>query len=121
MAVALHGLIQTQTNDNHRIAVIGGGTIGLCSIVAAKYLGCEVDLYAKYDHQNEAGLKLGAGQLSGQYDRVLDCVGNDDTLDLSAITHIPSSRWYSLSSNALNDSPFWEDLTIIFSLILSAS
>ena len=43
------------------------------------------------------------------------------TLDLSAITHIPSSRWYSLSSNALNDSPFWEDLTIIFSLILSAS
>ena len=91
LAVALHGLIKTQTNDSHRIAVIGGGTIGLCSIVAAKYLGCEVDLYAKYDHQKEAGLKLGAGQLSGQYDRVLDCVGNDDTLDLSAKSAKPGS------------------------------
>ena len=91
LAVALHGLIKTQTNENHRIAVIGGGTIGLCAVVAANFLGCEVDLYAKYDHQIEAGFKLGAGKLSDQYDRVLDCVGNDDTLDLSAKSAKPGS------------------------------
>ena len=76
LAVALHGLIQTQTKDSHRVAVIGGGSIGLCTVAAAKFIGCKVDLYAKYEHQSLAGEKLGAGQLSGKYDRVIDCVGN---------------------------------------------
>ena len=91
LAVALHGLIKTKTTEKHRVAVIGGGTIGLCSIVAAKYLGCEVDLYGKYDHQIEAGQRLGGGTLSGQYDRVIDCVGNNDTLNLSVKSAKPGS------------------------------
>ena len=91
LAVAIHGLVKTKVNNTHRVAVIGGGTIGLCSIVAAKYLGCKVDLYAKYDHQLEAGFSLGAGQLSGTYDRVIDCVGNNDTLELSAKSAKPGS------------------------------
>ena len=54
----------------------------MCAIAAAKYIGCEVDLFAKYDHQKEAGSKLGAGILEGLYDRVVDCVGTKETLDL---------------------------------------
>jgi len=91
LAVAMHGLIKTQVNETHRVAVIGGGTIGLCSIIVAKSLGCKVDLYAKYDHQLEAGISLGAGQLSGSYDRVIDCVGNTETLELSAKSAKPGS------------------------------
>ena len=91
LAVALHGLIRTNTKSNHKVAVIGGGTIGMCSIAAAKYIGCEVDLFAKYDHQKEAGNKLGAGIVDGLYDRVLDCVGTNETLDLSARTAKPGS------------------------------
>ena len=92
IAVALHGLIQTQTKEHHKIAVIGGGTIGLCTVVAAKFMGCEVDLYAKYDHQIEAGLKLGAGIVNGSYDRVVDCVANETTLNLSA-KHAKPGSW----------------------------
>ena len=58
-------------------------------------------MYAKYDHQKEAGLKLGAGELSGQYDRVVDCVANDQTLELSAKTAKPGS-WLILLGIPLN-------------------
>ena len=91
LAVALHGFIRTNTTSSHKIAVIGGGTIGMCVIAAAKYIGCEVDLFAKYDHQKEAGSKLGAGILEGLYDRVVDCVGTKETLDLSAKSAKPGS------------------------------
>ncbi len=91
LAVALHGFIRTNTNSSHKIAVIGGGTIGMCAIAAANYLGCEVDLYAKYDHQKEAGTKLGAGIVDGLYDRVVDCVGSNDSLDLSSKSAKPGS------------------------------
>jgi len=91
LAVALHGFIRTNTKSDHKIAVIGGGTIGMCAIAAAKYIGCEVDLFAKYDHQKEAGGKLGAGNLDGLYDRVVDCVGTNETLNLSAKSAKPGS------------------------------
>ena len=91
LAVALHGFIRTNTTSSHKIAVIGGGTIGMCAIAAARYIGCEVDLFAKYDHQKEAGSKLGAGILEGLYDRVVDCVGTKETLDLSAKSAKPGS------------------------------
>jgi threonine dehydrogenase-like Zn-dependent dehydrogenase len=91
LAVALHGFIRTNTKSDHKIAVIGGGTIGMCAIAAAKYIGCEVDLYAKYDHQKEAGSVLGAGDLDGLYDRVVDCVGTNETLNLAAKSAKPGS------------------------------
>ena len=91
LAVALHGFIRTNTKSDHKIAVIGGGTIGMCAIAAAKYIGCKVDLFAKYDHQKEAGCKLGAGNLDGLYDRVVDCVGTKETLNLSAKSAKPGS------------------------------
>ena len=101
LAVALHGFIRTNTNSSHKIAVIGGGTIGMCAIAAAKYIGCEVDLIAKYDHQKDAGNKLGAGNLDGIYDRVVDCVGTDETLDLSAKSAKPGS-WIVLLGTPLS-------------------
>ena len=91
LAVALHGFIRTKTKSHHKIAVIGGGTIGLAAVAAAKFIGCEVDLHARYDHQKEAGDKLGAGSIDGLYDRVIDCVGTKETLGLSARAAKPGS------------------------------
>ena len=95
LAVAMHGFIRTQTKPGHRIAVIGGGAIGLSAVAAAKFIGCEVDLHARYDHQKEAGEKLGAGLLNGWYDRVIDCVGTKETLKLSSQT-AKSGSWIVL-------------------------
>ena len=39
LAVAIHGFVKTKTKNHHRIAVIGGGTIGICTIAEARYLG----------------------------------------------------------------------------------
>ena len=91
LAVALHGFIRTKTQSTHKVAVIGGGTIGLAAVAAAKFIGCQVDLHARYDHQKEAGNKLGAGLVDGLYDRVIDCVGTKETLGLSARTAKPGS------------------------------
>jgi L-iditol 2-dehydrogenase len=91
LAVALHGFIRTKTKSHHKIAVIGGGTIGLAAVAAAKFIGCVVDLHARYDHQKEAGDKLGAGSIDGLYDRVIDCVGTKETLGLSARAAKPGS------------------------------
>ena len=82
LAVALHGLLRTNTKSTDRIAVIGGGSVGLCAVAAAKYLGCEVALSARYDHQKEAGAKLGATELKGVYEKVVDCAGTPDAIDL---------------------------------------
>jgi len=91
LAVALHGFIRTNTKSDHRVAVIGSGTIGLAAVAAAKFIGCKIDLHARYDHQREAGEKLGAGSLEGLYDRVFDCVGTKETLNLSVRTAKPGS------------------------------
>jgi threonine dehydrogenase-like Zn-dependent dehydrogenase len=91
LAVAYHGFIRTNTKSHHRIAVIGAGAIGLCAVAVAKFIGCDVDLHARYEHQAEAGKKLGAGNLNGVYDRVIDCVGTKETLKMSARSAKPGA------------------------------
>ena len=82
LAVAFHGLVRTETKSHHRVAIVGAGSIGLCSVAAARYIGCEVGLYAKYDHQMQAGEKLGASPIKGTYDRVIDCAGTSGIMEL---------------------------------------
>ena len=82
LAVAFHGLVRTGTKSHHRVAVVGAGSIGLCAVAAARYIGCEVGLHAKYDHQMAAGEKLGAEPIKGTYDRVIDCAGASGVMEL---------------------------------------
>jgi len=61
LAVAVHGLRLVGLDAGERVAVIGSGTIGLMSIVAAKALGAAaVVATARYPHQREAAEALGA-------------------------------------------------------------
>ena len=80
IAVAVHGYVLTETLSSHRVAVVGGGSIGQCAVFAAKAMGCEVDLYARYEHQFEAAELCGVKEPSGVYDRVVDCVGSADAI-----------------------------------------
>lgn len=62
VAVAVHGLNLTGVEPGQRIAVVGGGSIGLCTVAAARARGAEADLVARHAHQVAAGERLGAGR-----------------------------------------------------------
>jgi threonine dehydrogenase-like Zn-dependent dehydrogenase len=81
LAVVVHGLRRAQLRGGERVAVIGGGTIGLCAVAAARDAGARVDLAARHDAQREAGARLGAGEPSGTYDLVIDAAGTRSALE----------------------------------------
>lgn len=85
-AVALHaahlaGLHGAAPPD--RVLVVGGGSIGLAFVAAARHHGAEVDLAARHPAQREAGERLGAGPPREHhlYAVVVDCAGTQSSLD----------------------------------------
>jgi threonine dehydrogenase-like Zn-dependent dehydrogenase len=83
-SVAWHGLRICDTAPDSRVAVVGGGAIGLLAVAAARAMGAgEVALDARYPHQRRAGERLGAGEPSGQYDVVIESAGSSSSLGRS--------------------------------------
>lgn len=80
LAVAIHGLRRASIRGGLRVALIGGGTIGLCALAAAVAAGAEVALEARHDSQRAAGERLGAVAVEGEYDLVVDCAGTSSAL-----------------------------------------
>ena len=81
LAVAVHGLRLAAVQGGDRVAVIGGGSIGLCASAAATSLGCEVGLVARHDAQVTAGERLGAtAAISGEYDVVVEAAGSESAM-----------------------------------------
>ncbi len=81
LAVAVHGLRRAGVRADARVAVIGGGPIGLSAVAAASASGCEVGLAARHPAQIAAGAALGARPLgSGEHDLAIDCAGNAGSL-----------------------------------------
>jgi 2-desacetyl-2-hydroxyethyl bacteriochlorophyllide A dehydrogenase len=80
MAVAVHGIRLAGIGPGDEVAVIGGGTIGLCALVAARDIGAKASLYARHDAQREAGARLGAAEARGEYDVVIESAGTDSAL-----------------------------------------
>ena len=61
LAVAVHGLRQAGLSAGERVAVLGSGTIGLMSLIAARAMDAsDVFITARYPHQQEAARALGA-------------------------------------------------------------
>ena len=82
IAVAVHGLHKARAQAGQRVAVIGGGSIGLCVVAAARQLGADVDLVARHPRQIAAGERLGArSTLADEYDAVIDAAGTQSALD----------------------------------------
>ncbi len=105
IAVAVHGYVITGTRPTHRVAVVGGGSIGQCAVFAAKAMGCEVDLHARYEHQMEAAQLCNVKEPSGVYDRVVDCVGSTDAIQTCVELLKPQGKIIGLAVG-------WEDIKI---------
>lgn len=80
LAVLVHSFRRSGVKADQRVAVVGGGTIGLCAVAVGRAAGCAVDLVARHDAQREAGARLGAGEVSGTYDLVIEAAGTDSAL-----------------------------------------
>jgi threonine dehydrogenase-like Zn-dependent dehydrogenase len=76
LGIAVHGLRAVGLCANDRVAVVGAGTIGLCAVAYAGGIAAEVGLHARHEAQAEAGERLAARPISGEYDLVVDCAGS---------------------------------------------
>lgn len=76
LGVAVHGLRSVGLCAEDRVAVVGAGTIGLCAVAYATGIAAEVGLDARHAAQAEAGERLAARPLAGEYDLVVDCAGS---------------------------------------------
>ncbi len=79
-AVAWHGVRLAALEPGQRVAVVGGGSIGLLAAAWARSLGADVDVAARHDHQAERAERLGAGRPDGEYDVVIDAAGSQSGL-----------------------------------------
>jgi threonine dehydrogenase-like Zn-dependent dehydrogenase len=99
LAVAVHGLRRAGIRGGERVAVIGGGAIGLCAVAAAIAAGCQVFLAARHERQREAGARLGAKPLaSGEVEIAIDCAGTGDSLAQCAEVLRPNGRLLLLAA-----------------------
>jgi len=61
LAVGVHGVRLAEVDGAGTVLVLGAGTIGLMCVAAARALGAgRIFVTAKYPHQREAALRLGA-------------------------------------------------------------
>lgn len=80
-SVSWHGVRIGGTAPGARVAVVGGGAIGLLAAAAARAQGADaVALDSRYDHQRAIGERLGAGEPDGLYDVVIDAAGSPSAL-----------------------------------------
>ena len=81
LAVGVHGLNRAGVQAGQRVLVIGGGSIGLLAVAAARARGVDVDLSARHPAQQQAGEALGAALRAGEdYDVVIDAAGSQTAL-----------------------------------------
>jgi threonine dehydrogenase-like Zn-dependent dehydrogenase len=100
VAVAVHGLRLADVGRDDRVAVVGGGSIGLAAVAAARARGAtDVGLAARHAHQHEAGERLGASSVEGEYDVVVDAAGTEDALALAAERCRPGGTVLFLSTH----------------------
>jgi Threonine dehydrogenase and related Zn-dependent dehydrogenases len=63
LAVCVHGLHLANVRAGERVLVMGCGTIGVLSVLAARAMGAEVTAVYRHDHQGEAALAAGATRI----------------------------------------------------------
>lgn len=107
LAISVHGIRRARLTGAERVAIVGGGTIGLTAIVAARATGAEVDLFARHDHQKAAGARLGAneGKAGHLYDVVIDAAGTTGSFEECAILARPCGKLLVLSTP-------WDGMTL---------
>ncbi len=109
LAVTVHGLDRGHVSGESKLLVLGAGTLGLLSTLAACDRGAEVWISARYPHQAEIARAFGATRVLSEnessleglnalrseidFDCVLECVGGGaDTLPLAAAAVAPGGH-----------------------------
>lgn len=92
LAVSWHALQKVSAVAGERVLVVGGGSVGLMAVAAARAMGLVVDLAARHDHQRAAGERLGAGASGGQYDITIEAAGTDSALATCVRKTTPGGR-----------------------------
>jgi threonine dehydrogenase-like Zn-dependent dehydrogenase len=105
LAVALHGLRKAGLSGGMRVAVVGGGAVGLCAVASAVEACAEVGLVARYPHQVDAGRRLGAKEAAGTYDLVVECAGSGSAVNEAIQLCRPNGRLLLLGT-------FWDGLDL---------
>jgi threonine dehydrogenase-like Zn-dependent dehydrogenase len=105
LAVAVHAVRRGRVGSRDRVAVVGGGTIGLTALCAAQAVGASVDVEARHDHQRAAAEALGAGQVDDHYDVVMESAGTESALLRSLELCRPGGRVVLLGT-------YWDAVTM---------
>lgn len=92
LAVSVHALRMVGAQAGERVLVIGGGSVGLLTVAAARAMGLEADLEARHDHQRAAGERLGAGSPHGHYEITVEAAGSDSALTSCVKQTAPGGR-----------------------------
>jgi 2-desacetyl-2-hydroxyethyl bacteriochlorophyllide A dehydrogenase len=80
-SVSWHGVRLGGVDASRRVAVVGGGAVGLLAVAAARAFGAaDVGLEARHRNQKEAGERLGAAPVSGLYDVVIEAAGSGSAM-----------------------------------------
>jgi threonine dehydrogenase-like Zn-dependent dehydrogenase len=80
-SVAWHGCHMGSVGPATRVAVVGGGAIGILAAASAQTMGVgEVALEVRHPHQFEARDRIGARAPEGYYDVVLETGGSESSL-----------------------------------------
>jgi len=80
VACAMRSLHRARVESGQRVAVVGGGTLGIASVAAAVHLGCEVGIAARHPHQVAAAEAVGGQPVEGHYDVVIEAAGTEPEL-----------------------------------------
>jgi 2-desacetyl-2-hydroxyethyl bacteriochlorophyllide A dehydrogenase len=80
-SVSWHGVRRAGLLPGERVAVVGGGTIGLLAGAAARQIGRDaVAVETRHRHQRVAAEQLGLSSPRGEYDVVIDAAGSESAL-----------------------------------------
>ncbi|MFE1855854.1 zinc-binding dehydrogenase [Streptomyces sp. NPDC059489] len=91
-SVAWHGVRSAALTPGERVAVVGGGSIGLLAAAAARQRGYDVDIEVRHKHQMAAAERLEVGPAAGVYDVVIDAAGSETGLARCAELARPGGR-----------------------------
>jgi threonine dehydrogenase-like Zn-dependent dehydrogenase len=106
LSVAVRGLALAKLQPGQRVAVVGGGTIGLCAVAMARRATPHVHLHARHASQKRAGEILGATLDGGQdCDLAIDCAGSDESLRQCVALCKPGAAVLLLAT-------YWHGLTL---------
>jgi threonine dehydrogenase-like Zn-dependent dehydrogenase len=92
LAVLVHAFRRSRIRSDQRVAVVGAGAIGLCAVAVARAHGCEVGLVGRHEVQRAAGERLGATEVSGEYDLVIEAAGTESALETAVELAKPSAQ-----------------------------